>query len=199
MILFGKEINLELDEKKISIISIGVVVLIAILGAGIVVVPKAFELKAKKTELSIAEGELKKKEAEKESVQARVANKNKRYQESKIYLGELEEKFRKSALKDETELKIAVQKIINNLKLELIETGLSEKVEETPDYEKRYIPYVVEGEFYQIGRFFYYMENSKNWLLTFKGSALNIKKIEKNKKEFINVKFKVGAYIIKRK
>lgn len=197
--LFGQTLNLE--DKHIMAGTGIVVALVAILGAMFLVMPKYQRYTEVKTELETNQITLANEQARYTKEYAKLQNLKKIYEEQKMNLEALKQRFQDASLKDETDLKILVQKLIIDLGLKSIEIGAAEVAAEKQSYTKKYIPYKLTGSFEQMGRFFYYLENSK-WLLTFKGSDLKLTKMEKMKDpktkiEYLESSFKVGAYILK--
>lgn len=205
MTLFGQEIDLgfeiELNEKTAGIlVTVSSVVLIALVGFFLIASPIKDMTKTNK-QISKKEKELLKYEQSNKKIKNNYENLNKIYQDQQENLESIRKKFENASLRDETDLKIAIQEIIDYLDLDLVSTGASEIAEDKPEYVKKYTEYIIKGEFYKLGRFFYYLENS-NWLLTFKGSDLimekmNVDKKSRNSRELVQVRFKIGAYIIK--
>lgn len=198
MILFGQEINIniELDEKSAGIlISSASIAIVVLLGFFLIASPIKEMAKAN-SQISKKKGELEKFELENKKIKNNYEKLNQIYQGQQLNLEGIRKKFENASLRDETDLKIAIQQIIDNLKLDLVSTGASEIAEDKPEYVKKYTEYIIKGEFYKLGRLFYYLENS-NWLLTFKGSNLIMDKKVENKEEIVEVRFKIGAYIIK--
>lgn len=198
--LFGQSISLE--EKHIMIGTGVIIGVIALLGAFFLVMPKYTRYTEVKTELETEQASLQSEQAKYTKEFAKLQNLKKVYEEQKMNLEALKNRFKEASLNDETDLKILVQKLIIDLGLKSIEIGAAEVAAEKQSYTKKYIPYKLTGSFEQLGRFFYYLENSK-WLLTFKGSDLRLTKQEKTGKdgktkiEYLEASFKVGAYILK--
>lgn len=197
MVLFGKDINMQMDERSSKMLAGALVLIVAVVIGMLLLYPAFQEYSAKLEEeksamdkYNTAQSEYQK---EKKAVDELLAN----YENQKKHLEELKIKFQNSSLTDETDLKIAVQRLITALNIQMKETGASEVAEDRTDngYMKKYIPYTITGDFASIGRFLYYLENSK-WLLTFWGSDLTIKKVKEKNRDVIEAKFKVGAYYI---
>ena len=197
MVLFGKELNLGLDDRSMKIASAVVVALIAVVIAVLLVYPKVTELMDKMKQVETAKAEWIKKDDEAKRKKIEVEQILAKYDENKKYLDEIKERFINASVTEETDLKIAVQKLISNLNLQMKETGATELAEDMQNvgYQKRFIPYTITGDFSNIGKFLYYLENSK-WLVTFNGSNLNLKKVKEKERDVIEVKLKIGAYYV---
>lgn len=197
MVLFGKELKLGLDDRSMKIASAVVVALIAIVIAVLLVYPKVTELMDKMKQVETAKAEWIKKDDEAKRKKIEVEQILAKYDENKKYLDEIKERFINASVTEETDLKIAVQKLISNLNLQMKETGATELAEDMQNvgYQKRFIPYTITGDFSNIGKFLYYLENSK-WLVTFNGSNLNLKKVKEKERDVIEVKLKIGAYYV---
>lgn len=192
---FGKEI--EMEQKHISILSVVIIFVLIIGGAYPLILKKSFTLKAKTEEEKVELVNMNRSINLLDKEKAVFERVSKLHEDRKMYLKDLTQKFQNASLKDETDLKVAIQSMFDYLKLNMIQTGKSEIAEDKKSYSKKYIPYTIQGEFYKVARFFYYIENSK-WLISFKGSDLIIKQIEsqKGEPEKIQVQFKIGAYYI---
>ena len=197
MVLFGKNIDIQMDENGSKLLAGIIVIAVAVVIGVLFVLPAVTALSEKSSEekkaiedLKVAQEALAKEKAEVEKLLADYENQKKHLEELKI-------KFKNSSLTDETDLKIAVQKLIMALNIQMKETGASEIAEDRTDngYMKKYIPYTISGDFGSIGRFLYYLENSK-WLLTFKGSDLTMKKVKEKNRDVVQARFKIGAYYI---
>ncbi|BDU49583.1 hypothetical protein [Haliovirga abyssi] len=214
--IFGKEIDIDvkIDEKGIMALSIvASIILIAATGY-FIIYPKVIKITQNKQEVKKKNQEIVKVEKAYKSIKSKYDLANKIYSNQKDKLEILNSKFANSSLKNETDLKIAIQKFIDYFKLDILKTGSVQidakeiKIEPANDkdkkikiYKRMYIPYTVQGNLKDITTFFYYLENSK-WLLTFKKSDLSIKKLEtKNMSQDtgkIEVNFKVGAYVLEK-
>lgn len=202
--LFGQEINLDLDPKvfKSLIFAASGIACIAFLIA--YPIPKAITLKKEKENYEAKLLEKEKVESKKINEQKKLDRMEEILKEQEARLENLRDKFGQSGLKDETYLKVAIQVMINYLQLELVEQGSMQVAEETEGYTKIYIPYTVKGEYYKVARLLYYLENSR-WLLTLRGSDLEINSVEETvkykdstgTKEIVQSKFKIGGYLIK--
>lgn len=193
---FGKTIEFELNSKNIKIISI-VISVVLVLGIGtFLIYPKIEKILSNKKNIENITVERDKKKNSYLKEKKKVDRLNNIYLKQKEDLELLQKKFERASLTDVLDLKIAVQKIMDYLDLKVIEIGKTETIEtKKKGYIKKYIPYTIIGEMDQIGKLFYYLENSKNWLLTFSGNGFNI--TSSNKKNKLQVKFKIGAYIKK--
>jgi len=191
---FGKTMELELSPKNINIISI-VFSTILVLTIGIFLIyPKIISIKDNKQQIEKVTLTMKTKESKYLKEKEKVDRLNEIYQKQKDELELLQEKFEKASMTDILDLKIAVQKMIKYLGIKVTAIGQTEKVAtKKKGYVKKYVPYSIEGEMHQLGRLFYYLENSKDWLLTFSGNGFNIK--SSNEKGMLQVKFKIGSYI----
>jgi Tfp pilus assembly protein PilN len=180
---------------------VGIVVLV-LLGIGLLIVPKVKTLMDRQQTYKEKIAELEQKETELQTVTAEYERLKKEKEKYEAVLSELRRRFREASLKDETHLKILVQTLINVLDLEMLFTGKKGDVVKKDGYTKEYIPYEIQGDFDQVARFFHYLENSK-WLITFKGSELDMKGIKITKKygkneytyDKVKTKFKAGYYL----
>jgi hypothetical protein len=197
MVLFGKEINVKIDDRSMKIASAVVVAIIAITIAVLLIYPRVTELMDKISEVEKAKKEWIAKDEEAKKKENEVKEILVKYDENKKYLDEIKERFINASVTEETDLKIAVQKLIGNLNLQMRETGATELAEDMQNvgYQKKFIPYTITGDFGNIGKFLYYLENSK-WLITFNGSNLNLKKVKEKERDVIEVKLKIGAYYV---
>jgi len=182
-----------LTEKNLKTTVYILIVLIIIALIGVFIVPNVLELKSRHEEYQRKIAEL-----QTEINNYEVAKK--KYEDTKAdaekYAKEFEalkEKFREGIIEDETHLKVLVQRLINYLGLEMLKTGKIEQGEVGEGYSKKFIPYTVRGDFDQVSRFFYYLENSK-WLITFKGSELKMSSVKYKEQDKVEVQFKAGAY-----
>jgi hypothetical protein len=197
MVLFKKDINLSMDDRSMKIAAAAVVAVIAIVIAALVIYPKVDELMDKMKDVEKAKLEWIAKDEEAKRKENEVKEILAKYDENRKYLDEIKERFINASVTEETDLKIAVQRLITNLNLQMKETGATELAEDMQDvgYQKRFIPYIITGDFSNIGKFLYYLENSK-WLITFNGSNLNLKKVKDKERDVIEVKLKIGAYYV---
>lgn len=183
----------KLTEKNLKTAVYVFIVLIIVALVGIFIIPNIMILKERHETYQVKVGEL-----QKEKNNYEVAKK--KYEDTKAdaerYQKEFEalrEKFREGIVEDETHLKILIQRLIGYLGLEMLRTGKLEQGEVGEGYSKKFIPYIVRGDFDQISRFFFYLENSK-WLITFKGSELSMKSVKHKEQDKVEVQFKAGAY-----
>lgn len=197
MVLFGKEINVKIDDRSMKIAAAAAVALIAIVIAALLIYPRVTELMDKISEVEKAKKDWISKDEEAKKKENEVKEILVKYDENKKYLDEIKERFINASVTEETDLKIAVQKLIGNLNLQMRETGATELAEDMQNvgYQKKFIPYTITGDFANIGKFLYYLENSK-WLITFNGSNLNLKKVKEKERDVIEVKLKIGAYYV---
>ena len=197
MVLFGKEINVKIDDRSMKIASAVVVAIIAITIAVLLIYPRVTELMDKISEVEKAKKEWIAKDEEAKKKENEVKEILVKYDENKKYLDEIKGRFINASGTEETDLKIAVQKLIGNLNLQMRETVATELAEDMQNvgYQKKFIPYTITGDFGNIGKFLYYLENSK-WLITFNGSNLNLKKVKEKERDVIEVKLKIGAYYV---
>lgn len=197
MVVFGKEINVALDDRSMKIAAAAIVAVTAIAVAVLLLLPKVTDLMDKMKEVEKAKVEWIAKDEEAKKKENEVKEILAKYDENKKYLDEIKERFINASVTEETDLKIAVQKLITNLNLQMKETGATELAEDMQNvgYQKKFIPYTITGDFGNIGKFLYYLENSK-WLVTFNGSNLNLKKIKEKEKDVIEVQLKIGAYYV---
>ena len=192
---FGKEIdiNLEMNQQTIKNIVVGVSILIIIGIAVGLIVPKGILYSKKSKELDNLKIQYTKAQAEYNAERATVDKLKNIYAGQQLNLEKLKDRFKEASLSDESDLVEAIFLIMRYLNLKY-EYSRPEIAEVKKGYVKIYMPLEVEGEFYQVSRLFYLLENSKNWLLTFKGSNLEMIKKEEGKK--LGVKFNIGAYLL---
>ncbi len=198
MIEIGK-----VSEKNLRLGTYVAIVVIVLLGIGLLIVPNVKKLMDRQNTFKEKIAELEQKETELKQVEAEYAKLKIEKAKFEAELDELRQRFRESSLEDETHLKILVQTLINTLNLKMLFTGKSGDTVKKDGYTKRFIPYEIQGDFDQVARFFHYLENSK-WLITFKGSELDMKGVKVTKKygdkeytyDKVKAKFKAGAYYI---
>ncbi|MGM0507869.1 MAG: hypothetical protein ACQERZ_01685 [Fusobacteriota bacterium] len=191
---FGQTLEINLNQKNIIVISgiLGFVIMISI--AIFFIMPKIQNISQNKDEIRKLENDVRVAKAKYQSEKKKVDKLVSIYEKQKENLTILEEKFDRASLKDILELKISIQKMIDNLKLNVISVGGTQREEVKKEgYIKEYVPYEVDARFYQIARLFYYLENSKDWLLTFGDTGFVMK--AKGDEGVLNLKFKIGAYI----
>lgn len=183
----------KLTEKNLKTTVYIFIVLIILALIGVFIVPNVMTLKKRHEDY-----QMKVKELENEKNNYEIAKK--KYEDTKAlkekYEKEFEalkEKFKEGIVEDETHLKILIQRLINYLGLEMLKTGKIEQGEVGEGYSKKFIPYTIRGDFDQVSRFFFYLENSK-WLITFKGSELSMKSVKYKEQDKVEVMFKTGAY-----
>lgn len=200
MTLFGKEI--EIEEGQVKYIMLGGLALITILLVVLLIIPKISDLKNEYVKLSDTKKKLEEKVREKQTAEQQLSDRMKQFEQQQVNLAALIDKFKGSSLRDDTDLKIAVQNLINRLGLkssEIARAEINEQIRTNADgsvdslYTKVFVPYKLRGDFNRIAKLLYYLENSK-WLLTFNGSDLKITRVEEKEKQYIDVSFKVGGY-----
>lgn len=195
MELFGKDISIELDDRQQEwAFYIGTAILILILTHLFVVKPIKEIRKNKvqyKQEIAKHERVSSTLVATEEKYKLQVA----KYEEQKENYEKLEQQMDNASVQNNAVLKEVVQKVADYLGVKMISIGAietrGEVVEEA--YEKKYIPYNMEGRGRDISNFFYYLENSE-WLLSLKGSPIDITRGGSGEDEKVRTTFKLGAY-----
>ncbi len=192
MELFGKEIKLDTNvspkQAKLSLLVLSIVVVV---GLSIVFIVKpSMKIRDLSVEIENLDRDLANKQSNFEKA---VKEYNSRYaifkEQSESYNRE-KERFENSSLKDDTSLKYMVADIAEHLNIKILEVGGIEVEEENEEYLKKFIPYKVTGDINSLGQFFYFLENS-NYLVTFKGSDLDI---QISNVEEVSVRMNIGAY-----
>ncbi len=192
MELFGKEIKLDTNvspkQAKLSLLVLSIVVVV---GLSIVFIVKpSMRIRDLSVEIENLDRDLANKQSNFEKA---VKEYNSRYaifkEQSESYNRE-KERFENSSLKDDTSLKYMVADIAEHLNIKILEVGGIEVEEENEEYLKKFIPYKVTGDINSLGQFFYFLENS-NYLVTFKGSDLDI---QISNVEEVSVRMNIGAY-----
>ncbi len=197
MELFGKElrIDMELSEKQQKLVTIlGVVVLTVLISIPMIVKP-SLKLKVKKQELVAAEQQKAVARTEMEKEKGRYESLLAEYERQSDRLDFLETKFENSSLQDNASLKKMVQEILDHLKIIVLEIGAPELAKDESGYVKIYTPYKIAGDANMVAKFFYFLENS-NYLITLRGSSLEMKQVQNTDENDVEVKFKVGSYFI---
>lgn len=183
----------KLSEKNLKTTVYIFIVLIILALIGVFIVPNVMTLKERhetyQTKIKELENEKNNYEIAKKKYEDTKALKEKYEKEFEA----LKEKFKEGIVEDETHLKVLIQRLINYLGLEMLKTGKIEQGEVGEGYSKKFIPYTIRGDFDQVSRFFFYLENSK-WLITFKGSELSMKSVKYKEQDKVEVMFKTGAY-----
>lgn len=192
MELFGREIKLDTNitpkEAKLILLIVSVLI-IGVLSTSYIVMPilnmrqiKSDILK-KSNQLSSEKQNLKKAEQE-------YSRRYEIYQKQYENYNNEKAKFENSSLSDETDMKYMVADIAEYLNIKIVEIGETEILEENAEYIKKSIPYSLVGDINDLGKMFYYLENS-NYLVSFKDSNLDIQ-IKDN--ENVSVRMNIGGY-----
>jgi len=195
MELFGKEIAIDLDDRQqewsFYIATVLVVLLITHLFVVKPIVAIRRNQKTYEAEVVKHEGVTIKLVTADEKLQLQTA----KYEEQKESYDELKVKMDNASVQNNAILKEVVQKVVDYLGVRMLSIGAMEGNGEVVEgaYEKKYIPYSMEGTGRNIANLFYYLENSE-WLLTLKGSALDITRGGSGEKEKVKTIFKLGAY-----
>ena len=195
MELFGKEISIDLDDKQQEWVFYIVTLLLILMGTHLFVVKPIVAIRKNK---KIFEQEIVKHEktsgilvASEEKYELQLA----KYQEQKENYDKLSVKMENASVQNNAVLKEVVQKIVDYLGVKMISIGAietrGEVVEEA--YEKKYIPYNMEGKGRDMSNLFYYLENSE-WLLSLKGNAIDLTRGGSGEDEKVRATFKLGAY-----
>lgn len=192
MELFGKEIKLDTNvspkQAKLSLLILSIVVVVVL--SAIFIVKPALKIKDLNVEIENRERDLTNKKTQFDNA---VKEYNRRYaifkEQSESYNRE-KERFENSSLQDDTSLKYMVADIAEHLNIKILEVGGIEVEEENEEYLKKYIPYKVIGDINSLGQFFYFLENS-NYLVTFKGSDLDIQISNVGE---VSVRMNIGGY-----
>ncbi len=192
MELFGKEIKLDMNvspkQAKLSLLILSVVVVIVL--STFFIVKPALRIRDLNVEIESKEGDLTKKKMDFENA---IKEYNRRYaifkEQNENYNRE-KERFENSSLQDDTSLKYMVADIAEHLNIKILEIGGIEVEEENEEYLKKFIPYKVTGNINSLGQFFYFLENS-NYLVTFKGSELDIQISNLGE---VTVRMNIGGY-----
>jgi hypothetical protein len=197
MEVFGKEINLDLEltEKQQKLVTVLGILLLTVAISYPMIVKPSLKLKAKKEELAVTEQKKNVARADMQKEKGRYESLLAEYQRQKDRLEILETKFKNSSLQDNASLKNMVQEILDHLKIKVIEIGAPELAEDESGYVKIYTPYKISGDANMVAKFFYFLENS-NYLITLRGSALEMKQAQNTDANDVEVKFKVGSYFI---
>ncbi len=195
MELFGREIAIDLDDRQqelgFYIATVLTVLLITHLFIVRPIVTIRRNQKVYEAEVAKHEGVTTKLAAAEEKLQLQVA----KYEEQKESYDELKVKLDNASVQNNAVLKEVVQKIVDYLGVRVLSIGAMETSGNVVEgsYEKKYIPYSLEGTGRDISNLFYYLENSE-WLLTLKGSIVDITRGGSGEDERVKTTFKLGAY-----
>lgn len=195
MELFGKEIPIELDDKQQEWAFYIVTVLIVLILTNFLVVKP---IKAIRKNKALYEKELVKHD---EITETLVTTEKKyklqlaKYEEQKENYEKLTLKMDNASVQNNAILKEVVQKMADYLGVKMISIGAIESRGEVVEtaYEKKYIPYSMEGKGRDVSNLFYYLENSE-WLLSLKGSPIDLTRAGSGEDEKVRTTFKLGAY-----
>lgn len=194
MVLFGKEIKLDANlspkEAKLALLIISLVTVI-ILGYYQLFIPIT-KIKDLNNEIDRKVAERNTEEAKKRTAQREYDQRLQVYNEQNENYNNSKAKFEQASLLDDTNLKLMVAEMAEELGIKIVEVGAVEVIEENEHYTKKWFPYTVQSDINRLGRFFYWLENS-NQLVTFKGSPLEVK-LDQAVPGLIVVKLKIGAY-----
>lgn len=196
MVLFGKEIKLDANlspkEAKLALLIISLVTII-ILGYYQLFIPIT-KIKDLNNEIDRKKTERNNEEAKKRTAQREYDQRLQVYNEQNENYNNSKAKFEQASLLDDTNLKLMVAEMAEELGIRILEVGAVEVIEENEHYTKKWFPYTVQSDINRLGRFFYWLENS-NQLVTFRGSPLDIQLSGSDGVSGqITVKMKVGAY-----
>lgn len=192
MELFGREIKLDTNitpkEAKLILLIVSVLI-IGVLSTSYIVMP-VLNMRQIKSDILKKSNQL---SSEKQNLKKAEQEYSRRYE---IYQKQYENynnekaKFENSSLSDETDMKYMVADIAEYLNIKIVEIGETEILEENAEYIKKSIPYSLVGDINDLGKMFYYLENS-NYLVSFKDSNLDIQ-IKDN--ENVSVRMNIGGY-----
>jgi len=195
MELFGKEINIDLDDKQQEWGFYIVTTLLVLLFTYLFIVKPINTIRTNQR--------LYKEEVAKNERVGKILGDTKlkydlqvaKYEEQKENYDKLKIRMDNASVQNNAVLKEVVQKIVDYLGVRLVSIGAIQGSEEVVEgsYEKKYIPYTMQGKGKDISNLFYYLENSE-WLLTLKGSIVNMTRSGSGPDEKVNVKFRLGAY-----
>lgn len=195
MELFGREINIELDDKQQEW---GFYILTAVLGIFCTYLFIVKPVGNIRTNKRLYQEEVAKNErvgkilaSTREKYELQVA----KYEEQKDNYERLQVQLENASVQNNAVLKEVVQKMADYLEVELVSIGAIQSSGDVVEgsYEKKYIPYTMKGKGKDVSNLFYYLENSQ-WLLTLKGSIVNMTRIGSGEDEEVNVNFRLGAY-----
>lgn len=192
MEVFGREIKLNTNitpkEAKIILLIVSIL-LVGVLSTSYIIMPALnikdirVDIDNKNSQLNIEKTNLKKAEKE-------YSQRYEIYQKQYENYNREKEKFENSSLSDETDMKYMVADIAEYLDIKILEIGASEITEENGEYIKKSIPYYLKGNINNLGKMFYYLENS-NYLVSFKNSNLDIQIAAD---EDVSVRMNIGGY-----
>ncbi len=195
MEFFGKDIEIDLTDNQKKITEYIGVALICLTLTILLIINPLREIKRNK-------GLLKKEKAKNLKV-TRVLKETKeryklqvlKYEEQKENYSKLQLQMENASIQNNAVLKEVIQKIADHLDVDLLTIGALQETPEVVDgsYKKKFIPYSMRGSGEDISTFFYFLENS-NWLLTLKGSPVNIKRNSGEEAKDIFIRYKLGAY-----
>jgi len=195
MELFGKEIAIDLDDRQQELGFYIATTLIVLLITHLFIVRPVVAIrrnqKAYKEEVARHEGVSTKLRAAETKLQLQTA----KYEEQRESYDELKVKMDNASVQNNAVLKEVVQKMVDYLGVRVLSIGAMESNGEVVEgaYEKKYIPYSLEGSGRNVSNLFYYLENS-DWLLTLKGSVVDITRGGSGEDERVKTTFKLGAY-----
>lgn len=196
MVLFGKEIKLDANlspkEAKLALLIISLVTVI-ILGYYQLFIPIS-KIKDLNNEIDRKVAERNTEEAKKRTAQREYDQRLQVYNEQNENYNNSKEKFEQASLLDDTNLKLMVEDIAEELGIKIVEVGAVEVIEENEHYTKKWFPYTLETDIIRLEVFLGALERAK-LLSTFRGSKLDISFLsDENMEGRILVKIKVGAY-----
>lgn len=195
MEFFGKDITIDLDDRQqelgFYIVTILMVLLITHLFIVRPIVTIRRNQKVYEAEVVKHEGVTTRLTAAEKKLQLQTA----KYEEQRESYDELKVKLDNASVQNNAILKEVVQKIVDYLGVRVVSIGAMENSGNVVEgaYEKKYIPYNLEGTGRNISNLFYYLENSE-WLLTLKGSIVDITRGGSGEDERVKTTFKLGAY-----
>jgi len=195
MELFGKDISIELDDRQQEWAFYIVTAILILALTHLFIVRPVKEIRKNKAllEQEIAKHQKVSKTlaSTEEKYELQVA----KYEEQKENYDKLAVKMDNASVQNNAILKEVVQKIADYLGVKMISIGAIESRGEVVEeaYEKKYIPYNMEGRGSDISNFFYYLENSE-WLLSLKGSPVDLTRSGSGSDEKVRTSFKLGAY-----
>ena len=195
MELFGKDITIDLDDRQQELGFYIATALITLLITHLFIVRPILSIrrnqKIYKEEVVKHEGVTTKLKDTEVKFQLQTA----KYEEQRESYDELKVKLDNASVQNNAILKEVVQKIVDYLGVRVVSIGAMENSGNVVEgaYEKKYIPYNLEGTGRNISNLFYYLENSE-WLLTLKGSVVDITRGGSGEDEKVKTTFKLGAY-----
>lgn len=195
MELFGRDINIDLDVRQQEWgFYIGTTLIVLILTYLFIVKP----VNNIRTNQSLYKEEVAKNEETGKvlgNTEVKYDLQIAKYEEQKENYEKLKVKMENASVQNNAVLKEVVQKMLDYLNVKLVSIGAIQGSEEVVEsyYEKKYIPYSLQGKGNDISNLFYYLENSE-WLLTLKGSIINMTRSGSGEDERVSVNFRLGAY-----